>query len=59
MNKKLEKVIIEVLTDLSCYAEKDHYIEAVIVEKEPFFWRINPKWAREVANEIIKKLERV
>jgi hypothetical protein len=26
----------------------------IIEEKEPFFWRINPKWAEELAEKIIE-----
>ena len=52
-----EEKIVEVLTDVQGrYAGKDHYIEEVMEEKEPFFWRINTKWAKETAKEIIKAL---
>ncbi len=58
MNTDLEKIIIEVLTDTEFYAGKEHYIETVIKEKEPFFWRINKKWAKKTAKEIITKYKR-
>lgn len=29
----------------------------IIEEAEPFFWRINPAWADEVADKILKKLK--
>ena len=28
----------------------------IIEESEPFFWRINPLWAEEIANKILKEL---
>lgn len=55
--KNLRGIIVEVLADIKGYAGKDHYIESVIEEKEPFFWRIRPRWAKEKADEIISKLK--
>jgi len=53
----IEETIIEVLTDTEFYAGKDHYVETVIKEAEPFFWRINKKWAKETAQDIINKIK--
>ncbi len=58
MKTDLEKIIIEVLTDTEFYAGKEHYIKEVVEEEEPFFWRINKKWAKETAKEIVKKYQR-
>jgi hypothetical protein len=55
--KNLKKIIVEVLADIKGYAGKDHYVESVIEEREPFFWRIRPRWAKEKADEIIKELD--
>ena len=57
MATDLEKTIIEVLTDTEFYAGKEHYIKTVVEEQEPFFWRINKKWAEETAKEIVKNYE--
>lgn len=59
-----QKLIIKIITQVTTegwwqpygeYEEKgSHY---VIEEKEPFFWRINPKWSKEIAEKILKELE--
>lgn len=36
--------------------EKNH---CIIEQKEPFFWRINPKWAELIAERILEKITKV
>lgn len=50
---KSREEIIKILTDIEYYAGKDHYEESVIEEEEPFWWRIRPKWAEEMADRIL------
>ncbi len=51
--------IIEIITGNTeywqPYGEKN---SCFIIEKaDPFFWRINPKWAEEVSDKIIKEID--
>jgi len=50
-----KKEIIEIITNETEYwqphGKKDSCF--IIEETEPFFWRINPKWAEEVAHKIL------
>ena len=31
----------------------------IIQTREPYFWRLNPEWLKEVAKEIMKELQEV
>ena len=53
MNKRVKeiiKIITENMEYWQPYGKKNSCF--IIEEKEPFFWRINPKWAKEVAEKI-------
>jgi len=54
-----KKQIVKIITENTEYylphGEKDSCF--IIEEEEPFFWRINPKWAGEIADKILEKLK--
>lgn len=50
IKEEIKKIIIENTQYWQPHGEKDSCF--IIEEGEPFFWRINPKWAEEVANKV-------
>jgi hypothetical protein len=57
--QKLIKIITQVTDEgwWQPYGKIDEVGNYVIQEKDPFFWRINPKWAEEVASRILKEMK--
>ena len=52
MEKKIVKIICDNTEFWQPYGGKNSCF--IIEEKEPIWWRINPKWAKEVAKKIVK-----
>ena len=53
VEKRIEE-IVEIITENTEFWFPRGEEECCIIEdKEPFFWRINPKWAKEIAEKII------
>ena len=58
--KDIKEKITEIITGSKeywqPYGPKDGFF--IIEEEEPFWWRINPAWAEEIVDEILKLLEK-
>lgn len=54
----LKKIIIETITGNTEYWQSFGKKEGcgIVEEAEPFFWRVNSRWAEEVADKILKIL---
>ena len=51
--------IIKIITENTEYWQPRGEIDSCfIIEDEGFMWRINPRWAEEVAEKLIEKYER-
>jgi hypothetical protein len=58
--KEIVKIITQVTTEgwWQPYGKSEKKGSIFIIEeKAPFFWRINPKWAEEVANKILEVMK--
>ena len=53
--KEIIKIIIDNTEYWQPHGKKNSCF--VIEEEEPFFWRINPKWANDTAEKIMKLYE--
>ena len=60
--KDMKKEIIKIILENTEYWQPESEMGdiktniGIIERKEPFFWRINPKWAEEVADKIVSKI---
>ena len=54
----MKKEIIKIITENTKFWQPNGVKGScfIIEEEEPFYWRINPKWAEEVAQKIIKEI---
>jgi len=59
LKEKLKKLIVRNTEYWLPYGKYDKKKGScfIIEEKEPFFWRINPKWGEELAEKIIEFLK--
>ena len=55
MSKILQKEIRKILQDTENLLQPNDVIE----EKDPFFWRISKKWAKEKATRIMELINKI